>query len=176
LVAIYWWQRPAPSPAPLSEPHAAPRRGGQLVASIRGEPRSFNRYVAREQTTDLLAILTQGRLVRINRATFEIEPWLAERWQSDADGRTHTLFLRHDVRWSDGTPFTAADVLFSFEAAFDGKPPSVLASGLTVGGQPIHVTAPDDHTVVVTFATTSGPDCGCSTTCRSIPGTSCCRR
>jgi len=157
VLAIYFWQRPADSARSNSGSHAVLRRGGQLVASIRGEPRSFNRYVAREQTTDLLTMLTQGRLVRINRSTFDLEPWLAERWESSPDGRTHTLFLRRGVTWSDGTPFTSGDVLFSFDAAFDPKTRSLLASGLTVGGQPIRAAAPDDHTVVLTFADASGP-------------------
>ena len=155
LVAVYFWQRP--DRARTGAVSLNPRRGGQLVASIRGEPRSFNRFVFRDQTTDLISLLTQGRLVRINRATFELEPWLADRWESSADGRTHTLHLRQGVVWSDGTPFTAADVLFSFDAVFDRKTESLLASGLMVGGQPIHAAAPDDHTVVVTFASTSGP-------------------
>ena len=51
--------------------------------------------------------------MRTNRRTFELEPWLAERWESSADGLTHTLHLRPGLTWSDGTPFTSADVLFS---------------------------------------------------------------
>ena len=39
----------------------------------------------------------QGRLVRVNRATFELEPWLAEKWESSAGGRTHALHLRPGV-------------------------------------------------------------------------------
>jgi peptide/nickel transport system substrate-binding protein len=132
-------------------------RGGQIVASIRGEPRSFNRIVARDQTSDLLSLLTQGRLVRINKATFELEPWLSEKWESSADGRTHTMHLRPDVTWSDGTPFTAADVLFSLQAVYDPKAQSVLAESLVAGGQPIRAAAPDAQTVVFTFAAPSGP-------------------
>ena len=70
------------------------------MASIRAEPRSFNRLVARDQATELLTQLTQGRLVRVNRATFELEPWLAEKWESSDDGLVHTLHLRPDVTWS----------------------------------------------------------------------------
>lgn len=136
---------------------ATPHRGGQLIGSIRSDPRSFNRYVARDQTTDLVNTLTQGRLVRINRSTLELEPWLAEKWESSADGRTDTVHLRQGVVWSDGTPFTSADVVFSFQAAFDKKTQSVLASGLTVGGQEIGFRAPDDNTVILTFAAPSGP-------------------
>ena len=132
-------------------------RGGQLVASIRAVPRSFNRLVAREQTAELLSLLTQGRLVRINRATFELEPWLAEKWEASPDGRTYTLHLRPGVTWSDGEPFTSADVLFTLQAVFDPKTESVVAEQLTVGGKPITATAPDDHTVVLSYAAPSGP-------------------
>lgn len=102
-------------------------------------------------------MLTQGRLVRINRATFELEPWLAESWESSADGRTHTLHLRPGVTWSDGAPFTSADVLFSLQAVFDPKTQSVVADTLRIGGQPITAKAPDAQTVVLTYAVPSGP-------------------
>jgi len=145
--------------SPSSEEPAAPaiQRGGQVIASLRSEPRSFNRLVSRDYATEILTLLTQGRLARINRATFELEPWLAEAWESSADGRTHTLHLRPGVTWSDGTPFTADDVLFSLQAVFDPKAQSVLASTLLVGGQPIKGTAPDAQTVVLTYAAPSGP-------------------
>ena len=133
------------------------RRGGQIVASIRAEPRSFNRIVARDLPTDLLTLLTQGRLLRVNRATFELEPWLAERWESAADGRQHTLHLRQGVTWSDGVPFTSADVLFSIRAALDEKAGSVLAGILRPGGQPLQAVAPDPHTVLITYPGPSGP-------------------
>ncbi|OFW17276.1 MAG: hypothetical protein A3H29_00475 [Acidobacteria bacterium RIFCSPLOWO2_02_FULL_67_21] len=153
LAALVYVLRSGPD-APIGAP---PHRGGQVVASIRAEPRSFNRFVARDQTTDLLTTLTQGRLVRINRATFEIEPWLAERWESSEDGRVHTLHLRPRVTWSDGTPFTSADVLFSIAALYDPKVDSVLAETLRPGSQPIRAAAPDPQTVVLTFAGPSGP-------------------
>jgi len=131
-------------------------RGGQIVASIRGEPRTFNRYVAQDQTSEALSLLLQARLVRINRATFELEPWLAEKWESSPDGRTHTIHLRPGLTWSDGTPLTSADVLFSLRAIYDPKVESVLADSLTAGGQPLRAAAPDAQTVVVTFAAPSG--------------------
>ena len=131
--------------------------GGQIVRTIRAEPRSFNRLVVNNQTADLLAQLTMGRLVRVNRGTFELEPWLAESWESSPDGLTHTLHLRQGVTWSDGAPFTSADVLFTVDAVFDPKVASVMASSLTVAGQPIRAEAPDPQTVVLTFAGPSGP-------------------
>lgn len=163
LAFVVWWRGCQPEKPALSRigPAASVddvrERGGQVVASLRAEPRSFNRLVATDQTTDTLAMLMQGRLIRINRSTFELEPWLAERWESSADGRMHTLHLRPGVVWSDGTPFTSADVLFSLRAAFDPSVKSPMASSLMVGGQPIAATAPDPFTVVLTYAAPSGP-------------------
>ncbi|MGH9350420.1 MAG: ABC transporter substrate-binding protein [Vicinamibacterales bacterium] len=152
LAAGALWRRwPAPA-VPVGG-----TRGGQIVGSMRGEPSSFNRIVDARYGTEVVALLTQGRLVRINRRTFGLEPWLAERWESSPDGLTHTLHLRPGVTWSDGTPFTAADVLFTLEAVFDPKVRSPLASALTVAGQPIRATSPDPLTVVFVFAGPFGP-------------------
>src|SRR5688500_8779035 len=136
------------------------QRGGQIVGSIRSEPRSFNRLLARDQASDLVSLLTHGRLVRTNRVTFELEPWLAERWESSSDGLTHTLHLRPGLLWSDGAPLTSADVLFSLQAALDPAVKSVIAGNLTAGGEPIRATAPDAATVVVTYAGPAGPGIG----------------
>jgi peptide/nickel transport system substrate-binding protein len=145
----------------LSRPSAparpAAQRGGQLVASIRSGPRSFNRFIVRDQTAELLAALTQGRLIRVNRATFELEPWLAEKWEASPDGRTFTLHLRPGLTWSDGVPITSADVLFSLEALYAPNSGAVLGSSLTVGGKPIEAAAPDSATVVFTYPQPFGP-------------------
>ena len=155
VVGGLWYFRPAGPSAPLSAPVEAPRRGGQLVTTVRAEPRTFNRIAVRTQSAELLSVLTQARLVRVNRATFELEPWLAERWDSSPDGLTHTLYLRDGLKWSDGTPLTSADVAFSFQAGTDEKV-SALASGLVAGGKPITATVVDVRTVRVSFAGTSG--------------------
>ncbi len=127
------------------------------MATLRSEPRSFNRLVARDVPAVLFATLTQGRLVRNNPATQELEPWLAERWQTSADGRTFTLTLREGVRWSDGTPLTAADVLFSFQTVYDPRAKAILASSLTIDGKPLAVSSPDPRRVVVTLPAPFGP-------------------
>jgi peptide/nickel transport system substrate-binding protein len=155
LVAAFLYWRGA-APADTGEAPAG-QRGGQLVGSIRAEIRSYNRAVSRDQNTEVLSLLLHGRLVRINRSTFELEPWLAERWESSDDGRTHTLHLREGVTWSDGVPLTADDVLFSFRASYAPNSGSVLGSSLLVAGQPIRASAPDPNTVVLTYPGPSGP-------------------
>jgi peptide/nickel transport system substrate-binding protein len=151
----FWRSTTAPERSGAASATAA-HRGGQLVGSIRAVPRSFDWVVSREQTTELLSFLTQGRLVRINRATFELEPRLAESWDAAPDGRTFTLHLHRGLTWSDGVPFTSADVLFTFQAVLDPKSQSTLADQLTIAGKPIIATAPDNQTVVLTYPSPSG--------------------
>ena len=149
--------------------------GGELIASLRSEPANYNRYFDASAAADVVALLTQARLVRVNRATDALEPALAESWEASPDGRSQTLKLRKGVTFSDGAPFTSADVLFSFAVAYDA-PGSQLAESITAAGQRLDVTAPDATTVIVTFPTPFAPGSGCSTTCRSFHGTSSSRR
>jgi len=126
-----------------------PIRGGELVSSFRSEPNTYNRYVDASAAADLLALLTQAALVKVNRATDTLEPWLAESWTESPDHRTYTLKLRQGIAFSDGAPFTSADVLFSFRALYDPKAQSVLAADTYVEGKPLEVEAPDASTVVL---------------------------
>jgi len=157
LLAAFFLVRGCPATRQAGNGAGPAKRGGQIVGSDRSAPRSFNRMVAADQPSELFNRLTQGRLVRINRATFELEPWLAEKWESSADGRVHTLHLRRGVVWSDGMPFTSADVLFSIRAAYALKSGSVVGTSLMPGGVPIKASAPDRETVVFEYAAPSGP-------------------
>src|SRR5262245_59960375 len=147
-------QTPSPDTGASSSSQTAarlPASGGSAVASIRTEPRSFNRLAARDSSTDLVSSLTQAKLIRINKLTQDVEPWLAQGWKVDADGRRYEIALRPNVTFSDGRPFTADDVLFSFRAVYDPKVQSHLVDVLTIAGKPIEVTSPDPHTVVLTL-------------------------
>lgn len=77
------------------------------------------------------------------------QPYLARVWTWSADRRALTLRLRTSVRWHDGAPTTARDVVWTLDAARDprtGYPRQPDLAGLTA------VTAPDDSTVVLRFA------------------------
>jgi peptide/nickel transport system substrate-binding protein len=141
LMAAACRQAPAPASSQLE-------RGGELVASLRSEPANYNRYFDASAAADLMAILTQARLVRLNRVTDALEPALAERWESAADGRTHTLHLRKGLKFSDGAPFSAEDVLFSFAVAYEAAG-SRLGDSVTAAGQRLQVTSTDPSTVVI---------------------------
>ena len=133
------------------------RRGGSLIASIRTEPGSFNRYVHRDGGAEIVSILTHAKLVRVNKATQTVEPWLADSWSASEDGRAFTLKLHPGVTFSDGQPLTADDVVFSFQAVYDLGPEGPLGDSLQVQGRKLEVTAIDASTVSIVFPATFAP-------------------
>ena len=126
--------------------------GGDLVVTNRSNPKTFNRIASDgNRADDLVGLLTQAKLVRINRVTWELEPWLAESWTRSDDGLRYTIKLRPNITFSDGQPFTSDDVAFSLAAVYDDKTASPLKQGLQVSGKPLQVATPDASTVVITF-------------------------
>ncbi len=150
-------RRPSGAPQSAGQPPSAdlPVRGGSLTASLRSEPGSYNRYVDQSAAGELLSLLTQAPLVRVDRTTDRLEPWLAESWTQSADGLSYTLRLRQGLTFSDGSPFSSADVLFSFAALYDPRVNAVLASDTYSAGRPLVVEAPDPATVIIRLAAPS---------------------
>ena len=160
LVALTALAAAATAAARRGHSHEAVRDSAMadtLVASIRAEPRSFNRYTVRDLSTTVLTFLMHGALVRVDRVTNQLEPDLAESWELLADRRTYRLKLRSNVRFSDGAPFSADDVVFSFRAIYDRSVDSVLADTLQVRGRPLTVAAEDAATVTIRFPSEFGP-------------------
>jgi peptide/nickel transport system substrate-binding protein len=86
-----------------------------------------------------------------------ILPRLAETWEHDAEGKVWTFHLREDAVWHDGEPFTADDVVFTFEKIADPELASPVLGYLEVAGEPIQVQKVDDHTVQLLLAEPYGP-------------------
>ncbi len=120
-----------------------------LYSSTVSDPRTFNPILVTDNVSaQAVGDLFEG-LVRINPITTLPEPGLAKSWDLSDGGKTITFHLRHDVKWSDGVPFTARDVLFTMRVIYDPKIPNSAVFSMMVDGQPIKVAAPDDYTVVM---------------------------
>lgn len=92
-------------------------------------------------------------LLVVNAGDAALEPGLASAWSVTTDTLTVTFSLRADAVWHDGEPFTAADVLFTFDAVEAPRVDTPLKSNLA---QVRGYLAPDSHTVIVSL---SRPDC-----------------
>jgi peptide/nickel transport system substrate-binding protein len=126
-------------------------RGGKLVIAQRSEPRTFNPVVAIDQNALGVNARMQADLIHINRATQKTEPALAKSWTVSRDGTQFTLKLRRGLRFSDGQPFNADDVLFSFQLYLDEKVHSSQRDLLIIGGKSTKVEKLDAYTVRFTF-------------------------
>lgn len=100
---------------------------------------------------------TQGlvyeTLLFFNREDGSVKPWLASSYQLSSDATTITFKLRPDVKWSDGRPFTSADVVFTMNL-IRNHPATDYSALWTVIKD---VSAPDDHTVIVSMKQPSVP-------------------
>ncbi|HEV7519736.1 MAG TPA: ABC transporter substrate-binding protein [Candidatus Angelobacter sp.] len=126
-------------------------RGGKLVIAQRSEPRTFNPVVAIDQNALGVNARMQADLIHINRATQKTEPALAKSWTVSRDGTQFTLKLRRGLRFSDGQPFNADDVLFSFQLYLDEKVHSSQRDLLIIDGKSTKVEKLDAYTVRFTF-------------------------
>ena len=65
--------------------------------------------------------LQYATLMQPSSKDFTPAPGLAESWEESADGKTWTYTLRPDLVWSDGTPLTANDVVYTFNRILEGR-------------------------------------------------------
>jgi peptide/nickel transport system substrate-binding protein len=132
--------------------NALGRSGGRIVVALRSEPKTLNPVLAEDAASrDVIRCLTAD-LIDINRATQKTEPALAKSWDVSGDGRQYTLYLRRGLRFSDGEPLDADDVIFSFNLYLDEKIDSPQRDLLVVGGKPIAVRKIDAYTVQFSLA------------------------
>jgi len=124
------------------------RPGGRLIVSLRGEPKTLNPLVAADTRSREVIGVMQADLVHINRATQLTELALAKSWKISPDGLTYTLVLRQGLRFSDGQPLDADDVLFSFRVYLDENVHAPQRDLLIISGKPITVRKLDARTVV----------------------------
>lgn len=121
------------------------KEGDWLVIHLDAEPATLNPITATDVYASRINEYLYESLLKRDEKTMELVPVLAEGWKISEDHLTYTFFLRKDVRWHDGHPFTSRDVIFSYERIMD---PAVDAAHLRNYYQDIErVEALDDYTV-----------------------------
>jgi peptide/nickel transport system substrate-binding protein len=121
------------------------------VVGERSEPKTLNPVTATDAVSREVIGRLMADLIDINRVTQQTEPGLAKSWKISRDGRVFTLKLRKGLRFSDGHPFDADDVLFSFSVYMDEKLASPQRDLLIIDGKPLTVTKLDPYTVQFTL-------------------------
>lgn len=130
--------------------------GGTIVLSTPDDPKTFN--IIRGSDTATADVLW----VNIFRCPIDyrnggdppdFDSGLCTKWEASPDARTWTFYLRRGVRWSDGEPFNADDVVFTYNVALDKNVDTAVADvfieGKDENGAPIYPALEklDDYTV-----------------------------
>src|SRR5689334_9424713 len=116
---------------------SSPSRGGILRVAQRAEPKTFNPVIALDAPSREVIRRMHADLLTIDRATQLVVPGLAESFTPLKGGAGFRLKLRPGLRFSDGAPFTSADVVFSFTVYLDEKVASPQRDLLLINGQPV---------------------------------------
>lgn len=103
------------------------------------------------------ARITYDSTLRWDLTGTKILPNVAKGWKISRDGKSITLFLRKGMKWSDGVPFTADDILFWYEDIINNKELTpTFPTWLAPGGVPGKVRKVDDYTVELIFSQPHG--------------------
>lgn len=138
-----------------------PDTGGLFSEGIAGKPQFVNPLLAQYNQTDqdLTALIFSG-LTRTN-GQGDLEPDLARAWEISPDGLVYLFKLQQNIRWQDGQPFTADDVLFTIGLMQDPEFPGVpylrsLWQSVTVeklDAYTVRVTLPEPFPAFADFTT-----------------------
>jgi peptide/nickel transport system substrate-binding protein len=127
-----------------------PQAGGELIVGYTGDdPDILDPQVSAWNGTSSLANNIFDTLVSVNADGNTYQPGLAESWEINADATQFTFHLRQGVTFTDGTPFNAEAVKFSFDRIADPATASKLA--ITLLGPYDKTEVVDEATVVVSF-------------------------
>ncbi|XQQ07049.1 MAG: ABC transporter substrate-binding protein [Leptolyngbya sp. IPPAS B-1204] len=113
----------------------------RLVRTTISEPKTFN-YVTSDDanSSEIIALLYDG-LLSTNGVTGELEPNLAESWEISPDQKRIVYKLRSGLKWSDGTPITVDDIVFTYtDIIFNEKIPTSTADIFRIGDEGVFPT------------------------------------
>jgi peptide/nickel transport system substrate-binding protein len=144
-------QKPLPEEPRVEAGASIGTYGGRFVLGETSGPKTFNAMMANEtSSTDITGNMFSA-LTDFDNESQQVKPGLAKSWDVGPDGLTWTFHLRKGAAFSDGHPITSADVLFSFQLAYDETLHPSVQDLLVSNGRRWEVSAPDDYTFVITL-------------------------
>jgi peptide/nickel transport system substrate-binding protein len=104
----------------------AQESGGIIIeGNAGGDPKNLNPIIGNDTSSARIFNLLFPGLVGVDPKTANFAPGapggLAESWDISKDGKTYTFHLKKNYKWTDGTPLTAKDFQYAFDAVVSGK-------------------------------------------------------
>ena len=132
---------------------ASTSAGAELHLTLHDEPKTLDPWLAADESAETVQYLTEGVLIRVNRLTQQPEPELAESWSISKDATRIVFQLRRNVKFPDGSPFTADDVVQSFERLLDPALHSPVADTFKTDHGSVKLRSDGPLTVIAQFPT-----------------------
>jgi peptide/nickel transport system substrate-binding protein len=129
-----------------------PLVGGDYAEGVVGTVKNLNPVLPESSAASDVNRLIFSGLVRHNPDR-QVEGDLATSWDISPDGKSYTFHLRPNVKWHDGTPFSARDVVFTLVAIQNPDSRSPLAPAW----QGVKAEVKDDLTVIITLPNPYAP-------------------
>ena len=125
----------------------APKDGGEYSEAIIGQPTLINPIFSsvNDVDADLTSLIYSGLFRRDENG--QVVGDLATSYELSSDKKTYKINLRKDIKWSDGEPFTANDVLYTFDTLLNPE----VGSPLYASFQGVEVAKNDDYSVNFTL-------------------------
>lgn len=124
-----------------------PAPGGTYTEGVTGAFTNANPVYATSTADRTVAKLLFSGLLKYDQNN-QLVGDLAEKWQTDNRGKIYTVTLRPDLRWSDGRPLTADDILFTYNVIQNPD----AGSPLYTSWQGVKVEAKDARTILFTLS------------------------
>lgn len=123
--------------------------GGELVSSTIGEgPKTFNPFNCKDNISALMSGVMYDGLLSSDPMTGQPTPKLAKSFSISPDGTIYTIKLRHGIKWSDGKPITADDVVFTWnDIIFAGLGDTSTRDSIVIDNKLPTVRKIDNYTV-----------------------------
>ncbi|MDZ4184222.1 MAG: peptide-binding protein [Desulfuromonadales bacterium] len=119
-------QESAVMPPSASQPAAPPVHGDTMISGMIGDASNLLPILSSDSASSEVSELVYNGLVRYDK-NLKLEGELAKSWEISPDNLTITFHLRPGVKWHDGAPFTAEDVLFTYQLLVDPAVPTAYA-------------------------------------------------
>jgi peptide/nickel transport system substrate-binding protein len=133
--------------AMLYDDPGKPAYGDTIITASIGEASNLIPILAGDSASHDVAGHIYNGLVKYDK-NLNIVSVLAESWEISKDNLSITFHLRKDVKWHDGTPFTAHDVMYTYRVIVDPKTPTPYAGDF----KPVkEAKVIDDFTFKVTY-------------------------
>lgn len=127
-----------------------PRATSELRLYLHHPPKTLDPLQASETSAETIRLLTCGTLLRVDRRTRQLTPELASSWKVRAGQREIEFTLRPNLKFSDGTPLTAADVVYTMRKLLDPTLHSPLGDRFRGNQGEVLAVAKGPLTVVIT--------------------------